>query len=240
LLYAACRLTPTVLQHLRALEPLAVGVATELFDGGSWPERVERGTSWSNEALELSALAAADLDGAVAYLDGSLRAIRHLSLHAPLVLPEGGERQLAERTGAVASRLSAIVVHPHILEEPAELRPLGSLLALENMDVQKPGARDVAELEPYFEELSQARFCLDVAHVKTVDPTMQLGQALLDAFGDRLCELHISGIDAECTHVALEHADVERYEPVLRRCRHVPWILESLPADSASASAIQR
>jgi hypothetical protein len=199
-----------------------------------------RGARWSHEALELSALAAADLDDAVRYLQGSPPAIRHLSLHAPVVLSEGGERELAERTGAFASRLSGIVVHPHILEEPGELAPLGSLLVLENMDAQKSAGRDVAELEPYFEELPQARFCLDVAHVKSVDATIELGHDLLDAFGERLGELHVSGIDADCNHIALAHADVDRYEPVLRRCRHVPWILESLPADSASASAIQR
>ena len=211
-----------------------------MFDNESWPELVVRGARWSHEALELSALAVPDLDGAVTYLQGGHPEIRHLSLHAPLVLPRGGERELADHTGAIASRLSAIVVHPHILEEPVELAPLGSRLALENMDVRKSGGRDVAELGPYFERLPQARFCLDVAHVKTVDPTMDLGHALLDAFGERLCELHVSGIDGDCNHVALARADLDRYEPVLRRCRHVPWILESLPADSASASAIQR
>ena len=108
------------------------------------------------------------------------------------------------------------------------------------MDVQKPGGRDVAELESYFDALPQARFCLDVAHVETVDPTMELAHAFLDAFGERLCELHVSGIDANCRHVELALADVERYEPVLHHCRHVPWILESFPADSESTSAIQR
>ena len=108
------------------------------------------------------------------------------------------------------------------------------------MDVRKPGARDVAELEPSFAALPDARFCLDLAHVRTVDPTMQLAHALLDTFGERLCEVHVSGIGAECNHIALELHDVESYEPILRRCRHVLWILESLPADSASTSASQR
>jgi hypothetical protein len=209
-------------------------------DGDGWPELVERATRWSREALELSALAPADLDSAVAYLERSPPAIRHLSLHSPLTLPGGGERELVARLSEIESRLSAVVVHPQSLDGPSRLAPLGTLVALENMDVRKPSGRDVAELEPYFEELPRARFCLDIAHVTTVDPTLELGHALLDAFGERLCELHISGIDADCNHVALEHADVDRYEPILRRCRHVPWILESLPADSASASAIQR
>jgi hypothetical protein len=203
-----------------------------LFAGEDWPALIAHATSCSEEALELSALALADLDSAVPYLRRSPPGIRHLSLHAPLELPDGGEQELASRLSDVESRLSAVVVHPHILEEPGRLAPLGEHLALENMDVQKPSGRDVAELEPYFAELPEARFCLDVAHVKTVDPSMELGHTLVDAFGERLCELHVSGIDDECAHVAFTLADIELYEPVLRRCRRVPWILESLPAEA--------
>jgi hypothetical protein len=209
-----------------------------VFGEDGWPELVERATRWSREALELSALTRAELDTVVPYLERSPPAIRHLSLHAPLTLAGGGERELVARVSEIESGLSTVVVHPHTLDEPARLAPLGKLVAFENMDVLKPGGRDVAELEPYFDELPEARLCLDVAHVKTVDPTLQLGHALLDAFGERLSELHISGIDADCNHVALEHEDVERYDPILRPCRHVPWILESLPADSASTSEI--
>jgi hypothetical protein len=222
----------SVLGCLRALQPAVVGVATEVFEDEGWPALVERATSWSHEAIELSALAAPELESAATYLRHSRPAVRRLSLHAPLDLPDGGERELAAVVRAMAPRLSAVVVHPHILEEPARLAPLGELLALENMDAQKPGERDLDELEPYFVELPEARFCLDVAHVKTVDPSIELGHALVDAFGGRLCELHVSGIDDECAHVALTLADIELYEPVLRRCRHVPWILESLPADA--------
>jgi hypothetical protein len=225
---------------LDALEPSAIGAATELFEGADWPALLEGAMRWSGDTVELSALTAAELDSAVAYLQLAPPASRHLSLHAPLALPRGGELELAARISEIASHVSAVVLHPNILNEPAVLAPLGKLVALENMDVQKLSGRDVAELKPYFAALPQARFCLDVAHVKSVDPTMELGHELLDAFGERLAELHVSGIDADCNHIALAHADVDRYEPVLRRCRHVPWILESLPADSASASAIQR
>jgi hypothetical protein len=234
---AALQLQRTMLD---ALEPSAIGAATELFEGAGWPALLEGAMRWSGDTVELSALTAAELDSAVAYLQYAPPASRHVSLHAPLALPPGGERELAARISEIASHVSAVVLHPNILAEPAVLAPLGKLVVLENMDVQKLSGRDVAELEPYFEDLPQARFCLDVAHVKSVDATMELGHELLDAFGERLGELHVSGIDAECNHIALSHADVDRYEPVLRRCRHVPWILESLPSGSASASAIQR
>jgi hypothetical protein len=221
----------SVLSRLRALGPSAIGLATELFVETGWPELVARASAWSRAALELSALTAAELDGVVAYLEHSSPPIRYLSLHAPLVLVDGGEQSLVARLSEVESRVAAVIQHPHILAEPALLAPLGKRLLLENMDAQKPGGRLVAELEPYFRSLPKAGFCLDVAHVASVDPEMKLGRDLLDAFGARLRELHISGMDAECTHVPLDADSVARYAPILRRCRHVPWILESLPAD---------
>ncbi len=99
----------SVLGRLRALEPSALGVATELFDGDSWPAVVGRATSWSRDAVELSALEVADLDSVVAYLRDSTPAIPHLSLHAPLVLPHGGEQQLAACVNEIASRVAPVV-----------------------------------------------------------------------------------------------------------------------------------
>jgi hypothetical protein len=62
---------------------------------------------------------------------------------------------------------------------------------------------------------------------------MRLGHDLIDVYGTRLREPHPSAIDADCTHLPLDAASVEPYAPLPRACRHVPWILESLPADLA-------
>jgi hypothetical protein len=226
----------SVLGRLAAFRPLALGVATELFAEEAWPGRVERASRWSQTAVELSALTASELAAALSYLRVSRPRVRYLSLHAPVALASGGERWLAARLSEVQSRLTAVIQHPHILGEPARLAGLGRHLLLENMDAQKPAGRVVEELEPYFRSLPEAGFCLDVAHVKTVDPSMRLGHDLIDAFGGRLRELHVSGIDVDCIHVPLDVGSIELYASVLRRCRHVPWILESLPADSPPTS----
>jgi hypothetical protein len=220
------------MSHLRMLGPAAVGTATELFAGNTWPGLVEQAMRWSRSALELSALTTAELESAVAYVRASPAPVGWLSLHCPVVPGHGDANYLAGCLLELGSRLAVAVQHPDILREPAGLTPLGRRLALENMDAGKPDGRLVPELELYFRALPEARFCLDVAHVKTVDPTMELGHALIDAFGDRLCEVHVSGIDADYNHVPLHRADLDSYAPVLRRCRHVPWILESLPADA--------
>ena len=112
------------------------------------------------------------------------------------------------RAGAPARRklapvVDAIVVHPDAMDDPRAYRALGSCLVLENMDARKPTGRTVAELAPLFAALPEAGFCLDVAHVLSVDPTMAEGERLLDAFAGRLRHLHVSSIDEECRHLPL-------------------------------------
>lgn len=72
-----------------------------------------------------------------------------------------------------------------------------------------------------------AGFCLDVAHVWTNDPTLGLAHELIDSLGHRLQQLHVSGIEADGTHRPTTTDDLKLYEPILARCRHVPWLLET-------------
>jgi hypothetical protein len=231
----------SVLGRLRALGPSAIGMSTGLFDEEHWSGRVARATGWSRTAIELGAYTPAVLDSAVAFLRRSPLPIGYLSLHLPFALDDGGEERLVGRLVVLESRVSALVQHPDALTTPAMLAPLGRRLVLENMDVRKPG-RDVAELEPYFRVLPEAGLCLDVAHAKTIDPELKLPHELLKAFGTRLRELHISGIDRQGNHLPLDADAVDSFADVLRRCRGVPWILESMPVDAkiySSASGAQ-
>jgi hypothetical protein len=221
----------SVLGRLLALGPSAVGMSTGLFDEEDWSGQIARATGWSRAAIELGAYTPAALDSAVVFLHRSPPPIGYLSLHLPYALDDGGEERLVGRLVALESRVAAVVQHPDVLTAPAMLAPLGRRLVLENMDVRKPG-RDVAELEPYFRVLPEAGLCLDVAHAKTLDPELKLAHELLDAFGTRLRELHISGIDERGNHLPLDADAVDSFGDVLRRCRRVPWILESLPVDA--------
>jgi hypothetical protein len=221
----------SVLGRLRALGPSAIGTSTGLFDEEDWSGQIARATVWSSAAVELGAYTPGALDSAVAFLRRSPPPIGYVSLHLPFALDDGGEERLVGRLEDLESRVAALVQHPDVLTAPELLAPLGRRLVLENMDARKPG-RDVAELEPYFRVLPDAGLCLDVAHVKTVDPELKLAHELLDAFGTRLRELHISGIDEQCNHLPLDAGAVDSFADVLQRCRGVPWILESLPVDA--------
>jgi hypothetical protein len=65
-------------------------------------------------------------------------------------------------------------------------------LVLENMDSRKPTGRTAAELEPFFEQLPDAGFCLDIAHAYSIDPSMAVFNDLLDRYRSRDCVRSIS------------------------------------------------
>jgi hypothetical protein len=67
----------------------------------------------------------------------------------------------------------------------------------------------------------------EVAHAWAVEPKLSVAHELLDAFGDRLQQVHVSGIDAPGTHRTTTRTDLAAYDPVLRRAPEAPWIFES-------------
>jgi sugar phosphate isomerase/epimerase len=119
------------------------------------------------------------------------------------------------------------VAHPDTFDDVAAYRELGSLLVLENMDRRKHDGRTVEELARWFDELPEARFCLDVAHAWAVDQSMTVAHELLDAFASRLSHLHVSSVDESCDHTSLTSEHETLFAPVLGRCVDVPWILEA-------------
>ena len=98
------------------------------------------------------------------------------------------------------------------------------------MDDRKFTGRVADEMESFFEELPDAGFCLDVAHVRSIDPTMDAAHELLDRFRSRLRHVHLSSLD-DGRHVPLTEDDEGLFAEVLNRCRDVPWILEALPPE---------
>ena len=128
----------------------------------------------------------------------------------------------------------SVVAHPDTLSDVGRYRALGTRLVLENMDDRKITGRVADEMEKFFEELPDAGFCLDVAHVRSVDPTMDAAHELLDRFRSRLRHVHLSSLD-DGRHVPLTEDDERLFAEVLDRCRDVPWILEALPPERWAA-----
>jgi sugar phosphate isomerase/epimerase len=201
-----------------------------LEERGDWTALVSRAVLASSVAVELAALSEHELPSLLDYLSsGPSLPFFYVSVHGPSKDRELPEPELAARLASLPGWVDAIVMHPETIEDPAAYRPLGRRLVLENMDERKGGGRTLDELMPVFESLPEAGFCFDVAHAKSVDPSLAEGGRMLDALGARLRHLHVSSLDAAGHHVPLDADDEELFRPLLRRCRDVPWILEAAP-----------
>jgi hypothetical protein len=207
-----------------------VGPSTGYMVGarGDWPRLVAAAESCSLDVVELSALSAPELPSLLRFLaDVGELPFGHVSVHGPSKGWDGTPAALATALAAIPVQVDGIVVHPETLGEVEAFADLGARLRLENMDTRKHDARTVAELARFFEALPAARFCFDVAHAQLHDPSMGLAHELLDAFADRLAEVHLSSIEHDGEHVPLRPADAEAFLPVLERCVGVPWVLEA-------------
>jgi hypothetical protein len=206
------------------------GVATGAFDDGrdDWNVALAKAATGGWRFLELSAVTEDLLDSLIGLLGNdevALAPIERVSLHAP-VLFRTSARAVA-RTLVALPHGWDVVVHPNTYTGEPSLLPLGERLVFENMDVGTSFGRSVADLGSVFDAYPEAGFCLDVAHCWTNDPSLRLAHDLLESFGERLRQLHVSGIERDGTHRPTTRGDLDLYGPVLARCRHVPWLLEA-------------
>lgn len=180
-------------------------------------------------AIELSALRTHELIPLLrAVPELSLHAYGHVSVHAPSAFTAAEEREIATALLPAAKRGWLIVLHPDTIHDFDVWAAFGHHLAIENMDRRKPVGRTVEELRPIFARLPHASFCFDVAHARQCDPSMVEACRLLEAFGDRLAEVHVSELDAHSRHVRLSRAGVRASREVASLIpRHVPAIIEA-------------
>lgn len=224
--------TVSEIDDLLAVNPGLIGVSTGYMIGarGDWPRLAAVAEVLSDDVVELSALSARELPGLVSFLDDVPELpFRHVSVHGPSKGWDGTPEQLAGLLAELPAAVEGIVMHPETLRDARAFAVLGARLRLENMDTRKPDARTPEELATYFERLPEARFCFDIAHAQLHDPSMRLAHELVDAFGDRLAEVHLSSIERSGLHVSLRPEDAEAFLPVLERCAGVPWVLEAPP-----------
>jgi hypothetical protein len=215
--------------------PLAIhhpiGISTGVFAPArdDWPVLVTDACRISTFAVELSALSGDELPGLLAYLRTNPRMpFRYVAVHAPAKNRAPDEAATIEMLAGLPLWVRSVVAHPDTLSDIRRYRALGTRLVLENMDDRKVTGRVADELEKFFDDLPDAGFCLDVAHVRDVDPTMDAAHELLDRFRARLRHVHLSSLD-DAHHVPLTEVDERLFAEVLTRCRDVPWILEALP-----------
>jgi hypothetical protein len=200
-------------------------------DHGDWATLVSRAAETSSSAIELSALSEEELPGLLDYLAKAPRLPFHfVSVHGPTKNRSISDAQLADRLCGLPPWVSAVVLHPDSMSDVTRYVALGRRLVIENMDARKDQGQTAQDLKPLFEALPAARLCFDVAHAKAVDPSMEVGAALLSTFATRLSHVHLSSLDDGQSHVPLTRDDEALFSDLLRRCADVPWILEAPPS----------
>jgi sugar phosphate isomerase/epimerase len=196
---------------------------------GQWPELVDVAAAISSVAVELSALSAPELPALLAYLDEAPRLpFDYVSVHAPSKEIDD-EDAMIEALRQLPPWIDAIVIHPDTIDQIEHYAPLGRRLLVENMDTRKPFGRTAGELATVLDALPAAGVCLDIAHAKDQDPTMDAAMEMVHRFSSRLRQVHVSSLDGDHRHVPLTAYDEQLFAPVLSRCKDVPWILEAPP-----------
>jgi hypothetical protein len=203
----------------------AFGIATGAYadERSDWSAAIARAAREGWRFVELTAIGDSRVEDLAAVEPGLFAAFERVSLHAPVA----GDPDDAIAAIADVGLAVDVVLHPDVYGAAPAAATLGPLAVFENMDVAKQFGQTVEDLDGIFERFPEAGFCLDVAHVWTNDGTLALGHALLDAYGDRLRQLHVSGIEPDGSHRETTAADLELYRPLLDRCPHVPWLLEA-------------
>ena len=192
-----------------------------------WSLAVRRARAEGWVCVELCAIVPPLIASLADYLTGEddVAAFTRVSLHAPV--------GTASPTEAIDAMLHLpldgdVILHPDVYGAADSVASLGPRAVFENMDVAKRFGRTVEDLAEVLERFPEAGFCLDVAHVWTNDRSLALGHALIDAFGTRLRQLHVSGIEPDGTHRNTTRDDLALYEPLLQRCGSVPRVFETM------------
>lgn len=214
-----------------------IGFSTGAVARGNFRLALELLGNHRVRVVELSALRPEELEPLIAALPTlDLRNFSFVSIHAPSRFAQEDEPAILRSLLPLAQQGFPIVVHPDVIYRPENWQALGANLLVENMDKRKPVGRNVHELLPLFDALPEARFCFDIGHARQVDPSMTEAAALLDAFGHRLAEVHMSEVNTGSRHCPISPYAVLAFSAVAHHIpEHIPIVLESLIDEGQSS-----
>ncbi len=89
--------------------------------------------------------------------------------------------------------LDLVVFHPDQIVDFSVFDLVSFPVGFENMDSRKSFGRNPEDLDPIFARNTPFKFVLDMNHILSNDPTLQLAKCFLDRFRDRLVQIHLSG-----------------------------------------------
>ena len=218
-----------------------IGFSTGALARGDFRRAVTLLEAHRIQIVELSALRMDELEPLVAALPRlDLKNFTFISIHAPSRFDRRTESEVVELLSDPKASNYPVVVHPDVVFTPSLWRQLGDRLLIENMDKRKPVGRTVQELRLFFELLPDARFCFDIGHARQIDPTMTEAAFLLQTFGERLAEVHISEVNTASRHDPISRNATLAFQRVARYIPYeTPIILESLIDEGQSELEIE-
>ena len=206
-----------------------IGFSTGSLALGDFNSAISMLRHSSANVIELSALREREFDellSCIDYLD--LKKYKYISFHAPSKLLLYSEKEIVKKLREVADRGYTIIIHPDVIRDFSLWRSLGTSICIENMDKRKPIGRTTADLEVIFECLPEASFCLDLAHVRQVDPTMTEAGTMLKKMGHRLKQLHVSDVNSMSIHEPLNLEAIFAFRKIAFLIdKSIPIVLES-------------
>ncbi len=210
---------------------MIVGYSTGSLAKGNFIDALDILSSIPNStsAIELSTLREHELPMLIAALPKlDLHRYKYISVHAPSKLVDFSEDDVITYLLEIAKYNFPIIIHPDIIVNFDKWLVLGNLLCIENMDKRKAIGRTSIDLQMIFDRLPNARFCLDLAHAKQVDPSMAECATMLRMFRDKLIQFHISDVTSDCNHVPINLEAIASYRKIAKLVpTNLPFIIES-------------
>jgi hypothetical protein len=152
----------------------------------------------------------------------------YVSFHAPSSFAAHEEANLVEVLERLVPKDWPIVLHPDPIHDASLWRAFGSRVAIENMDRRKSTGRTAQELRSIFDVLPDARFCFDIGHARQCDTSMTESYRILEAFGSRLAQLHVSEVNSAGQHDPISFATKLGFQSIAHLIpAHIPLIIES-------------
>ena len=216
----------------------SIGFSTGALAYGDFKEGLHLLKLTKATAVELSALRQKELEPLVQAINIGLdlQQFRHISVHVPSSIATDFEGTLLEKLRALPPDWP-LVTHPDVISKWDEWAMLGPRLCIENMDKRKPIGRTAQDVREIFNRLPEATFCLDIGHAHQVDPTMGEAVLLLEEFGGKLRQLHVSEVNSESKHDPISVESSSAFSVVAHLIEDwIPVIVESrLPIQSTAA-----
>lgn len=126
-----------------------------------------------------------------------LAGFKYVSFHAPKFDygKNEGTYELFEKIKKIDEmrKLDLVVFHPDTIEDFSVFSEAGFNVSFENMDNRKESHQKPEDFDEIFSQDSKYKMILDVNHVYSNDPLMELAKGFYAKFKDRISQIHLSG-----------------------------------------------